>query len=351
MRKSLLFSILVLGCISMTYGQLLLVENFDKNSLGASYTLGAALDTTDWKNHNGAVPATIGAGLIYAGYAGSGIGNSVQMAAGGASDYNRTFTAQTSGNVYAFFIVNVSAATTGGDYFFHFSSNPFNGGTTGIRGRVFAKGNATADSVSFGLSFGSGNTAYTGMNYKINTTYLCAFKVNVNPGASDDSVSFYVFTAPTLPTSEPKTPILGPIGDASTNDNIGGVGSIALRQGAANQPTLRVDGIRVMTNWNIATYVEERSLDNLPSSFALSQNFPNPFNPSTNFTYQIGKEGFVSVKIYDVLGHEAATLVNEYKPAGSYRATWNASGFGSGIYFYKMQTGSFTETKKMILIK
>jgi hypothetical protein len=351
MRKNLLFCILVLGCISMSYGQLLLKEDFDKNSLGASYVVGAALDTTDWKNHSGTVPATIGAGLTYAGYAGSGIGNAVQLAAGGASDYNRTFTAQTSGSVYAFFLVNVSAATTGGDYFFHFSSNPFNGGTTGIRGRVFAKGNTTADSVSFGLSFGSGNTAYTGMNYKINTTYLCCFKVNVNPGDNNDSVYFYVFAAPTLPTTDPKNPVLGPVGDATTNDNIGGVGAIALRQGAGNQPTLRVDGIRVMTTWSIATSVEEKSTDHVPTSFALSQNYPNPFNPSTNVTYQLAKEGFVSVKVYDVLGQEAATLVNEYKSPGSYQVTWNAAGLNSGIYFCRMETGSFTETKKMILVK
>jgi hypothetical protein len=351
MRKSLLLSVLVLGCISLTYGQLLLKEDFDKNSLSAPYTLGAALDTTDWKNHSGTVPATIGAGLTYAGYAGSGIGNSVQLAAGGASDYNRTFTAQTSGNVFAFFLVNVSAATTGGDYFFHFSSNPFNGGTTGIRGRVFAKGNVTADSVSFGLSFGSGGTSYTGMNYKINTTYLFAFKVAVNPGASDDSVSLHILATPTLPTSEPKTPALGPIGDAATNDNIGGVGAIAMRQGASNQPTLRVDGIRVMANWNIATDVADGSLDNLPSSFALLQNFPNPFNPATAISYQLSASSFVTLTVFDMLGREMTTLVNEYKPAGSYRASWNAAGFGSGVYFYKIQTGSFTETKKMILMK
>jgi hypothetical protein len=351
MRKILILSALVLVFISMTYGQLLLKEDFDKNSLGAPYVLGAPLDTTDWKNHSGTVPDTIAAGLTYAGYTGSAIGNSVKLAAGGSSDYNRTFTAQTSGNVYTFFLVNVSAATTGGDYFIHYSSNPFNGGTTGIRGRLFAKGNTTADSVSFGLSFGSGNTVYTGMNYKVNTTYLFAFKVNINPGASDDSVSFYVFTSPTLPTSEPKIPTVGPVGDATTNDNIGGVGAIALRQGASNEPTVRVDGIRVMTNWNIATYVEEKSAAHVPSSFALSQNFPNPFNPSTNFTYQIAKEGFVSVKVYDVLGQEAATLVNEYKPAGSYRATWNAATFNSGIYFCRIETGSFTETKKMVLVK
>jgi hypothetical protein len=88
-----------------------------------------------------------------------------------------------------------------------------------------------------------------------------------------------------------------------------------------------------------------------PQKYALTQNYPNPFNPSTSFTYELSKAGFVSVKVYDLLGREVATLVNEIKPAGSYPATWNAASFGSGVYFYKMQSGSFTSTKKMILMK
>ncbi|MCX6142512.1 MAG: T9SS type A sorting domain-containing protein [Ignavibacteriales bacterium] len=346
MRKSLLLLILVLGCISTTYGQLLLVENFDN----PVYVVGTKLDTTYWKMHQTGVEDTVALGLAYAGYPGSGIGNSVKTALGGTADYNRTFAAQTSGNVYSFFMVNVSAATTGGDYFFHYSSNPFNGGSTGIRGRVFAKGNATSDSLGFGLSFGSSST-YAGLNYKFNTTYLLAFKIKVSPGASDDTVSLYIFSAPALPTTEPATPTIGPWGDAATTDNVGGPGSVAMRQGSSNTPTLRVDGIRVATSWNAALTTSVASPDVRPTSYSLSQNFPNPFNPSTNFAYEIVKEGFVSVKIYDVLGQVAATLVNEYKPAGAYRATWNAAGFNSGIYFCRIQTGSFTETKKMILVK
>lgn len=351
MRRILLSSFLVLCCVSMTLGQLLLVENFDKTTLGAAYTVGAQLDTTDWKNHSGTTVAKIGEGLTYTGYPGSGIGGAAQLGPGGSSDYNRTFTAQTSGRVYTFLLVNVAAATTGGDYFFHYSSNPFNGGTTGIRGRVFIKGNAAADSIAFGLSFGSGGTVYTDFVYQLNTTYLLAFKVEVNAGDNNDSVKVYVFSAPNVPKSEPTTPVLGPIGDAGTNDNIGGVGAIAMRQGGSNQPTLRVDGIRVMTSWSPATSVENGSSGHLPSSFALSQNYPNPFNPSTSFTYQIAKEELVSLRVYDVLGQEVATLVNDIKPAGSYHVTWNAAGFGSGIYFARMQTGSFNETKKLMLVK
>jgi hypothetical protein len=98
------------------------------------------------------------------------------------------------------------------------------------------------------------------------------------------------------------------------------------------------------------TGVKEKS-EEMPREYSLKQNYPNPFNPSTNFTYQVAKEGFVSVKVYDVLGKEVAMLVNDVKPAGSYSVTWNAAGLGSGMYFCKMQSGAFTAARKMILIK
>ena len=89
----------------------------------------------------------------------------------------------------------------------------------------------------------------------------------------------------------------------------------------------------------------------LPREYSLSQNYPNPFNPSTAISYQLSANSFVSLKVFDVLGREVATLVNEVKKAGTYSTTWNASGFGSGIYFCKMQAGSFSETKKLVLMK
>ncbi len=91
--------------------------------------------------------------------------------------------------------------------------------------------------------------------------------------------------------------------------------------------------------------------NNFPKEFNLSQNYPNPFNPTTTITYQVPEISFVTLKIYDVLGNEIATLVNEEKPAGSYEVEFDASSLSSGIYFYKLQSGSFIQTKKMILLK
>lgn len=88
-----------------------------------------------------------------------------------------------------------------------------------------------------------------------------------------------------------------------------------------------------------------------PLTFQLEQNYPNPFNPSTNISWQSAVGGHQTLKVFDVLGNEVATLVNEEKPAGVYEVEFNASQFSSGVYFYKLQAGSFIETKKMILLK
>jgi hypothetical protein len=88
-----------------------------------------------------------------------------------------------------------------------------------------------------------------------------------------------------------------------------------------------------------------------PSTFSLEQNYPNPFNPSTMISYQLPISGDVTLKVYDVLGNEVETLVDEYKPAGNYKVEFNAANLPSGIYFYKLQVGSLVETKKMLLLK
>ena len=85
--------------------------------------------------------------------------------------------------------------------------------------------------------------------------------------------------------------------------------------------------------------------------YSLSQNYPNPFNPNTVVSFQIPVPGFVSLKIYDVMGKEVAKLVNEFKQAGNYSIDFNAANFPSGVYYYRLEAGDFTDTKKMILVK
>jgi len=110
--------------------------------------------------------------------------------------------------------------------------------------------------------------------------------------------------------------------------------------------------------WNFTTnIVSVDNDDEIPLEFSLLQNYPNPFNPTTNIGFRIADRGFVSLKVYDVLGNEVATLVNEELPAGEYKIEFDAIGTSrdlsltSGIYFYKLNAGSFSQTKKMLLLK
>lgn len=99
----------------------------------------------------------------------------------------------------------------------------------------------------------------------------------------------------------------------------------------------------------VLTDVKEE--ENIPIDFLLEQNYPNPFNPYTNIKFTIPNNSMVTLKIYDILGKEVATLINEELNAGSYSRTWNAVNMASGIYFYQLSTKNNNLIKKMILIK
>jgi photosystem II stability/assembly factor-like uncharacterized protein len=91
--------------------------------------------------------------------------------------------------------------------------------------------------------------------------------------------------------------------------------------------------------------------NDLPNTFFLSQNYPNPYNPTTKINYSIASGTHVSIRIYDILGKVVSTLVNEHKEPGNYKVYFNGSGMPSGIYFYRIEAGDFSETRKMILLK
>jgi hypothetical protein len=120
--------------------------------------------------------------------------------------------------------------------------------------------------------------------------------------------------------------------------------------------TFIVDGLEdnlgevSMTISGAPTSVEE-TYSKIPRGYALSQNYPNPFNPSTSISYSIPSDGQVTLAIYDVLGNEVAVLESGYKSAGNYSLSFDANNLTSGIYFYTIKAGSFTSTKKMLLMK
>jgi photosystem II stability/assembly factor-like uncharacterized protein len=110
-------------------------------------------------------------------------------------------------------------------------------------------------------------------------------------------------------------------------------------------------GIILHTTNGGVSFVEEEQIGEIPTEFLLSQNYPNPFNPSTKIKYSVPQTSQVQIKVFDVLGNEIETLVNEEKSVGTYELTWNAASFPSGVYFYQLKAGDYISTKKMILLK
>jgi hypothetical protein len=123
----------------------------------------------------------------------------------------------------------------------------------------------------------------------------------------------------------------------------GGVGG----EGEGDAP-----GLKKYIFWKNTNYVT----NNIPASFSLYQNFPNPFNPVTTIKFDLPKDVNVTIKIYDLLGREVTTLVNnELRKAGTYEVKWSATGgatsYASGVYFYRIEAGDYVSTKKMVLVK
>ncbi|HCV44133.1 MAG TPA: hypothetical protein DGH68_11665 [Bacteroidetes bacterium] len=99
------------------------------------------------------------------------------------------------------------------------------------------------------------------------------------------------------------------------------------------------------------TAVQEIRASGKPGAYHLADSYPNPFNPTTTITFQIPTGSVVSLKVFDLLGREVATLVEGTMQPGSYTSRWNASGFGSGVYICKLTAGEYSEAKKLILMK
>jgi hypothetical protein len=180
---------------------------------------------------------------------------------------------------------------------------------------------------------------------------------------NDMAVTHYAFdfvsvflntTAPgaTTPSFSAKTDFITgstPISISIADFNGDGKNDIAVANYSSNTVSV------LLNNADFPTSVElTSSTARVPETFALAQNYPNPFNPSTMINYavpNVGTRHVVSLRVYDMLGREVTTLVNEEKPAGSYQVQWNASGLSSGIYILKMTVDQFSSVRKMLMIK
>lgn len=344
------FTIFLLSILSLGISNaqtLLFNENFD-------YTAGALLNANGYSVNSGTtnLVTVTSPGLTFNSYP-SVSGNAVTLTTSGEDVY-KSFTSATPASVYLAFLMKVQSAQTG-DYFIALSP-------AAVQYNYFARVHIKASGTGYAIGISKSNEVTGGASYgttvlAFNTTYLFVVKHTFVSGDLNDSERIFVFSS-TIPTTEPTTSEVGPYVETTKTDPTD-VGYITLRQGGATYaPALILDGIRISDNWGLAvtgtaTGVEEKPTAIIPTDFQLAQNYPNPFNPSTVISYQLPAAGHVSLKVYDVLGNEVATLVNEFQQAGNYNSTFNTNSakLSSGVYFYKLQSGSFVQTKKMILMK
>jgi len=129
--------------------------------------------------------------------------------------------------------------------------------------------------------------------------------------------------------------------------NTAGTGNVQIQLGSLSNPD-----VRTTINETATTVLTAVKNDSKPvRNFELKQNFPNPFNPSTNISYTVPQRSHVSLKVYNITGKEIATLVNSEKEPGNYNINFNGSKLSSGIYFYEITAGSYSSVRKMILLK
>jgi hypothetical protein len=193
-----------------------------------------------------------------------------------------------------------------------------------------------------------------------------------------DQYDFYTFTLPAVwdtlfirtdsdPTIDIDLRLYGQSGNEITSSGASGPTELLIYPSAgAGTYSVRLSGYgsgygsygvivsNIRPSTPLVSVQEQEPASGLPKNFSLSQNYPNPFNPTTSISYTIPQGGIrhaVSVRIYDLLGREVATLVNEIKSAGTYTILWNAASMPSGIYFYRLQSDNFVATKKLVLIK
>ncbi len=350
--KLFTFLILIFSSALLLQAQTLLLENFN-------YPAGDSLGAHGWVNFSGGatnVLTVVSPGLTYSGYPLSGIGNACRVLNSGQDDYKSFAVPDSSGSVYAAFIVRIDTAKTAGDYFFGLLPST---STTSYTARIYAKD--SANSLYFGLSKGAatqGPIIYSGNSFQFGVIYLLIVKYKFNTYSNtDDSLSLYVFSSG-IPSAEPAVPSIGPVGGTGTDAS--NLGRVALRQGTASQaPILTIDGIKVTTTQSLI-YANIKTIGTNADKFELCQNYPNPFNPGTTIKFEVfkvntplrrGEGGRIILKVYDILGKEVATLVNEKLLPGIYETNFSGNRLPSGIYFYKLETNEFTSVKKMILLK
>jgi hypothetical protein len=224
-------------------------------------------------------------------------------------------------------------------------------------------------STNRGASWSAANTGLTGSALKINNmfavfaltgngvylTSLTAFTGWTSTGTTGDyrtcaadvtTMKYYFFgtnvgTCINLMTSQ--------VSNLSLSGISGGAITSALLYGTNMFVGTETGGVFRAQVSALATGVSDKI--QLPNDFTLSQNYPNPFNPTTTISFSLPSKSFVTLKVFDALGREVSTLVSQELTAGNYSQQWNAGNLPSGMYFYRLQTGNYSETRKIVLLK
>ena len=204
---------------------------------------------------------------------------------------------------------------------------------------------AGSDGEGFPVSQRHGQLSfYYKFSKTVNTAYLF---VSVGFKKGEDGIGAGVLAINT--PADNYTPVTIPV--TYINEEIPDLGVILIQvtdqnlSPAASGSYAEIDDL----SFSILTDVNDESAG--VNDFSLEQNFPNPFNPSTRINYQIAKDNFVTLKVYDIIGNEVAALVNNQQPAGKYSVDFNSANLPSGVYLYRLQAGNYIQTRKMTLIK
>ena len=342
-RLMLTTTVLLLVVLAPVVGQTIFEENFD-------YPAGDTLTNHNWTQIRNGTPITVAApGLLYPGHPSSSVGNAVRIINNGNQEVSNTFPSVSSGNVYVSFLVNVTDASTlmnySGSYFIYL---------TPADGSIFKRKLCVSvrkdkeNHITFGVSkIGGINSTHS--VFELNTTLFVVLKYAFDPDSADH-VSLWV--NPDLAAPEPP-----PDADTDTGNDAEELSEIVISQlypysgEASASPDLVLDGITITASWESLPTSVESAATSRPGKLRLSQNYPNPFNPGTLIRYELPKSSFVDLSVFDVLGRRVAVLASGLQAAGNYTVKWDANSFSAGLYYYRLNAGAQSLTKRMLLIK
>jgi hypothetical protein len=215
-----------------------------------------------------------------------------------------------------------------------------------LNGKYSAKVNVTQSSgTNWHIQLAQPLKIYSDHKYKILFTAKSSGTKNLEFMLQQSNSPYQIYLSGSVTLNSTVQTVTDSV-DISIDDNV----RFNFVLGSPELETLWIDDISIMETFTGTLDVDKNS-DGSIDEYWLAQNYPNPFNPTTSIEYRVGSMEYVTLKVYDLLGREVATLVNEEKTAGSYEIEFDASNLSSGIYFYKLQASNFSETKKMILIK